>query len=143
MGFEMISLFEGYFLMTVIEGVLRDMLYSSNFLGEHSLKQNYEFLQSLKNDLILIIEEVLRDMLYSSNLCISIEIKSHISKERFFETKLRVPLELEIFVGSQFFLGSSMEGSVAEWSMALVLGTSQKWRGFESHRCQYLLSFSS
>ena len=29
-----------------------------------------------------------------------------------------------------------MEGSVAEWSKALVLGTSQKWRGFESHRCQ-------
>ena len=26
-------------------------------------------------------------------------------------------------------------GSVAEWSKALVLGTSQKWRGFESHHC--------
>ena len=27
-------------------------------------------------------------------------------------------------------------GSVAEWSKALVLGTSPKGRGFESHRCQ-------
>ena len=26
-------------------------------------------------------------------------------------------------------------GSVAEWSKALVLGTSPKGRGFESHRC--------
>jgi hypothetical protein len=29
-----------------------------------------------------------------------------------------------------------MEGSVAEWSKALVLGTSPQGRGFESHRCQ-------
>ena len=29
-------------------------------------------------------------------------------------------------------------GSVAEWSKALVLGTSPKGRGFESHRCQRL-----
>ena len=28
------------------------------------------------------------------------------------------------------------EGSLAEWSKALVLGTSPKGRGFESHRCQ-------
>ena len=28
------------------------------------------------------------------------------------------------------------KGSVAEWSKALVLGTSPKGRGFESHRCQ-------
>ena len=28
-----------------------------------------------------------------------------------------------------------IKGSVAEWSKALVLGTSQKWRGFESHHC--------
>ncbi len=37
-----------------------------------------------------------------------------------------------------------MRGSVAEWSKALVLGTSQKWRGFESRRCQipfFLLIF--
>ena len=27
-------------------------------------------------------------------------------------------------------------GSVAEWSKALVLGTSLKGRGFESHHCQ-------
>ena len=26
---------------------------------------------------------------------------------------------------------------MAEWSKALVLGTSPKGRGFESHRCQY------
>ncbi len=26
-----------------------------------------------------------------------------------------------------------MRGSVAEWSKALVLGTSQKWRGFDLH----------
>ena len=30
------------------------------------------------------------------------------------------------------------KGSVAEWSKALVLGTSQKWRGFESHHCHTL-----
>ena len=30
------------------------------------------------------------------------------------------------------------KGRVAEWSKALVLGTSQKWRGFESHPCQNL-----
>ncbi len=29
-----------------------------------------------------------------------------------------------------------MRGSVAEWSKALVLGTSLSGRGFESHRCQ-------
>ena len=29
-----------------------------------------------------------------------------------------------------------LQGSVAEWSKALVLGTSPKGRGFESHRCQ-------
>ena len=28
------------------------------------------------------------------------------------------------------------EGSLAEWSKALVLGTSPKGRGFESHLCQ-------
>ena len=28
------------------------------------------------------------------------------------------------------------EGSLAEWSKALVLGTSPKGRGFESHHCQ-------
>ena len=31
---------------------------------------------------------------------------------------------------------NGMKGSVAEWSKALVLGTSPKGRGFESHRCQ-------
>mgnify|MGYP001229293154 FL=1 len=29
-----------------------------------------------------------------------------------------------------------MSGSLAEWSKALVLGTSPKGRGFESHSCQ-------
>ena len=29
------------------------------------------------------------------------------------------------------------EGSLAEWSKALVLGTSPKGRGFECHRCQH------
>ena len=33
------------------------------------------------------------------------------------------------------------EGSLAEWSKALVLGTSPKGRGFESHRCQIHFSF--
>ena len=28
------------------------------------------------------------------------------------------------------------KGSLAEWSKALVLGTSRKGRGFESHSCQ-------
>ena len=31
---------------------------------------------------------------------------------------------------------STLIGSVAEWSKALVLGTSLSGRGFESHRCQ-------
>ena len=31
---------------------------------------------------------------------------------------------------------SMLIGSVAEWSKALVLGTSLSGRGFESHRCQ-------
>ena len=33
-----------------------------------------------------------------------------------------------------------MTGSVAEWSKALVLGTSLSGRGFESHRCQSFCS---
>ena len=33
-----------------------------------------------------------------------------------------------------------MTGSVAEWSKALVLGTSLSGRGFESHRCQTFFS---
>ena len=33
-------------------------------------------------------------------------------------------------------------GSVAEWSKALVLGTSPKGRGFESHRCQYSFAYN-
>ena len=33
-------------------------------------------------------------------------------------------------------------GSVAEWSKALVLGTSLKGRGFESHRCQKIFCLS-
>ena len=32
----------------------------------------------------------------------------------------------------------SAQGSLAEWSKALVLGTSPKGRGFESHSCQIL-----
>ena len=35
-------------------------------------------------------------------------------------------------------LGLVVGGSVAEWSKALVLGTSLSGRGFESHRCQHL-----
>ena len=38
---------------------------------------------------------------------------------------------------------TSDEGSVAEWSKALVLGTSLSGRGFESHRCQYFLPTKS
>ena len=33
-------------------------------------------------------------------------------------------------------------GSVAEWSKALVLGTSLSGRGFESHRCHIILHSS-
>jgi hypothetical protein len=32
---------------------------------------------------------------------------------------------------------------VAEWSKALVLGTSPQGRGFESHRCQIYFSFAA
>ena len=34
---------------------------------------------------------------------------------------------------------SFTRGSLAEWSKALVLGTSPKGRGFESHSCQIIL----
>lgn len=36
------------------------------------------------------------------------------------------------------WLPKLMHGSVAERSKALVLGTSLKGRGFESHRCQII-----
>ena len=43
---------------------------------------------------------------------------------------------------SRRVLGTAvMTGSVAEWSKALVLGTSPKGRGFESHRCQICILF--
>ena len=42
---------------------------------------------------------------------------------------------------SHLYLHLQYGGSVAEWSKALVLGTSPKGRGFESHRCQKTLSF--
>ena len=44
-----------------------------------------------------------------------------------------------LFVLLKLFFEISMQtaGSLAEWSKALVLGTSPKGRGFESHRCQY------
>ena len=40
------------------------------------------------------------------------------------------------FIASTTSLAILKKGSVAEWSKALVLGTSPKGRGFESHRCQ-------
>ena len=42
-----------------------------------------------------------------------------------------------------FFLSFGTEGksgSLAEWSKALVLGTSPQGRGFESHSCQTIFS---
>ena len=36
----------------------------------------------------------------------------------------------------------ALTGSLAEWSKALVLGTSPKGRGFESHSCQSMLFVS-
>lgn len=43
--------------------------------------------------------------------------------------------------GSGFSIRSLLPqgGSLAEWSKALVLGTSPKGRGFESHSCQIVL----
>ena len=35
------------------------------------------------------------------------------------------------------------KGSLAEWSKALVLGTSPKGRGFESHSCQIIFCMHS
>ena len=40
-------------------------------------------------------------------------------------------------------LATHHRGSVAEWSKALVLGTSPKGRGFESHRRHYFFVFVS
>ena len=40
------------------------------------------------------------------------------------------------FVNTDGFHALGGRGSVAEWSKALVLGTSPSGRGFESHRCQ-------
>ena len=45
---------------------------------------------------------------------------------------------------TQRVLGTAvMTGSVAEWSKALVLGTSLSGRGFESHRCHKIFFPSS
>ena len=33
------------------------------------------------------------------------------------------------------------KGALAEWSKALVLGTSQKWRGFEPRRHHFFIKF--
>ena len=51
-----------------------------------------------------------------------------------------------LFGHTAVFRRHHQAGSVAEWSKALVLGTSPKGRGFESHRCQnnfFSLSFFS
>ena len=40
----------------------------------------------------------------------------------------------------RFISTGVMSGSVAEWSKALVLGTSLSGRGFESHRCQNIFA---
>ncbi len=45
---------------------------------------------------------------------------------------------MELYGHQHFPIG----GSVAEWSKALVLGTSLSGRGFESHRCQDTLLHS-
>ena len=37
--------------------------------------------------------------------------------------------------------GNIIIDTLAEWSKALVLGTSPKGRGFKSHRCQFALYF--
>ena len=53
-------------------------------------------------------------------------------------TELKRPFPescLACFVNSDRFLSDRGRGSVAEWSKALVLGTSLSGRGFESHRC--------
>ena len=46
------------------------------------------------------------------------------------------------FVNTDGFQALGGRGSVAEWSKALVLGTSPSGRGFESHRCQENTFFS-
>ena len=46
------------------------------------------------------------------------------------------------FVNTDGFHALGGRGSVAEWSKALVLGTSPSGRGFESHRCQENTFFS-
>ena len=50
-------------------------------------------------------------------------------------------LSFEVFIHDIIDTSTSntcYPGSLAEWSKALVLGTSPKGRGFESHSCQIL-----
>ena len=51
----------------------------------------------------------------------------------------RVPVRIRLdreLIREEHFLKIECTGSLAEWSKALVLGTSPKGRGFESHSCQ-------
>ena len=51
--------------------------------------------------------------------------------------------QLYFKISDFLILGTSfIKGSVAEWSKALVLGTSLSGRGFESHRCQIFCHLS-
>ena len=87
--------------------------------------------------------------LFSQNLtCLRLKSKSITVSTNFvfqdftkthFRTAENICRKILYNIGSSvrhFWASSYNKGSVAEWSKALVLGTSPKGRGFESHRCQ-------
>ena len=71
--------------------------------------------------------------------CSTTELKRHFHRDSTNPIRrLKVTLSKST---ANISLGNS-QGSVAEWSKALVLGTSPKGRGFESHRCQHSFAYN-
>ena len=82
--------------------------------------------------LLYIVNQIVKNP-----LILTIAMISEVSRFNSFSiqaSKLSSNLVSQCFI---CFCHEELRGSVAERSKALVLGTSQKWRGFESHRCQY------
>ena len=68
--------------------------------------------------------------------CSTTELKRHLQDMSAVQERRREG-RVECFANWDAINPDEGRGSVAEWSKALVLGTSPKGRGFESHRCQY------
>ena len=75
--------------------------------------------------------------------CSTTELKRHLQDMSAVQERRREG-RVECFANWDAINPDEGRGSVAEWSKALVLGTSLSGRGFESHRCQEnLFSFIS